>query len=163
MIFHKTIECTLGRILLVSDGSALTGLFFCDGKHYPVPGPDWRPAPELSIFQGVDSQLAEYLSGKRQQFEIPYRSRGTPFQESVWTAIGAIPFGATASYRDIAKKVGNSKSARAVGAAAGRNPIPVIIPCHRVIGKNGSLTGYGGGLERKRVLLDLEKRHHRKC
>ena len=163
MIFHTTIENTLGQILLVSDGSALTGLFFRDGKHYPELGPDWRPAPDHPIFQVVETQLAEYLSRKRREFEILQRPKGTPFQKMVWTAIGAIPFGATASYRDIAKKVGNLKSARAVGAAAGRNPIPVIIPCHRVVGQDGSLTGYGGGLERKRVLLDLEKRNTNRC
>jgi methylated-DNA-[protein]-cysteine S-methyltransferase len=156
MIFHTTIENTLGRILLVSDGSALTGLFFRDGKHHPEFGPEWRSAPDHPIFQMVESQLTEYLSGKRRRFEIPCSLQGTPFQKSVWTAIGTITFGATASYRDIAKKVGNSKSARAVGTSAGRNPISVIIPCHRVIGQNGSLTGYGGGLERKRVLLELE-------
>ena len=157
MILHTTIKNTLGRILLVSNGSALTGLFFQDGKHRPTPGPGWQSAPDHPLFIEVESQLMEYLSGNRLHFEIPHQSQGTPFQKIVWEVIGTIPYGVTASYRDIATKAGNPNAARAVGTAVGRNALSIIIPCHRVIGQNGTLTGYGGGLERKKLLLDLEK------
>ena len=163
MILHTTIKNTLGRILLVSNGPALTGLFFQDEKHRPAPGPGWQSAPDHPLFVGVENQLIEYLSGNRRQFEIPHQPQGTPFQKIVWEAISTIPYGVTASYRDIAKEVENPNAARAVGTAAGRNPLPVIIPCHRVIGQNGALTGYGGGLERKAFLLDLEKRSTKRC
>jgi methylated-DNA-[protein]-cysteine S-methyltransferase len=101
-------------------------------------------------------QLRAYFAGKLREFDLPLAARGTPFQRQVWEAVSAIPYGSTATYAEIAAAVGRPSACRAVGAANGRNPLPVIVPCHRVIGVAGGLTGYGGGLERKRSLLDLE-------
>ena len=106
----------------------------------------------------VADQLTEYFSGKRQTFELELAPRGTPFQLAVWNALLAIPYGDTISYAELARRIGKPAAVRAVGAANGANPIPVIIPCHRVIGSNGTLTGYGGGIERKQWLLALEGR-----
>ena len=103
-------------------------------------------------------QLREYFSGQRKQFELPYELRGTEFQKKVWAALEAIPYGQTRSYREIAQAVGNPKAVRAVGAANGKNPMWVVVPCHRVIGADGGLTGYAGGVELKRALLELEQR-----
>jgi methylated-DNA-[protein]-cysteine S-methyltransferase len=158
MISHTTIESPFGPILLTTEDSTLTGLFFHGQRHEPVPGPDWKPDPGSSLFKEAARQLAGYFSGRRRSFRIPLRPRGTPFQEKVWQAITTIPYGATASYRGLAEKIDKPNAVRAVGAAVGRNPISVIIPCHRVIGKDGSLTGYAGGLERKKALLDLEQK-----
>jgi methylated-DNA-[protein]-cysteine S-methyltransferase len=156
MVFHMTIESPLGPILLISDDSTLTGLYFRGQKHEPVSCPDWKPNPHSSLFQEAASQLAEYFSRRRRSFRVPVAPKGTPFQEKVWQAIAAIPYGETASYRDLAEKIGKPEAVRAVGTAVGRNPISVIIPCHRVIGRDDSLTGYAGGLDRKKALLDLE-------
>lgn len=103
-------------------------------------------------------QLREYFSGQRKQFELPYELRGTEFQKKVWAALEAIPYGQTRSYREIAQAVGNPKAVRAVGAANGKNPMWIVVPCHRVIGADGGLTGYAGGVELKRALLELEQR-----
>jgi methylated-DNA-[protein]-cysteine S-methyltransferase len=105
-------------------------------------------------------QLAAYFAGERTDFDLPLSPSGTPFQLSVWRALLSIPYGETISYRELARRIGNAKAVRAVGAANGRNPIPIIVPCHRVIGADGSLTGYGGGLPRKRLLLELEGAGH---
>lgn len=108
------------------------------------------------LLKQAKRQLDDYFAGKRERFDLPLEPEGTPFQRSVWNALQEIPFGVTCSYSDIAKRLGNPKSLRAVGAANGQNPIPIIIPCHRVIGRDGSMTGFGGGLERKRRLLTHE-------
>ncbi len=115
---------------------------------------DWRYDEEC--FQQALQQLAEYFNGSRQQFDVKIAPKGTVFQESVWQELCKIPFGQTASYGEIAKRIGNPKACRAVGLANAKNPLPIIVPCHRVIGKDGSLTGFGGGLEIKKQLLDLE-------
>ena len=109
--------------------------------------------------QAAQTQLEEYFSGERKEFDLPIKLDGTPFQVSVWEALQRIPYGETRSYRDIAEEIGNPNSYRAVGLANNKNPISVIIPCHRVIGANGYMIGYGGGLNKKRRLLDLEKKH----
>lgn len=119
------------------------------------------PPPGTRVWDGRNSalrrQLQEYFAGARRQFDLVLCPAGTPFQQAVWRALQAIPYGATCSYGDIARAIGRPKAVRAVGAANGRNPIPIVVPCHRVIGGDGSLTGYGGGLPRKRALLELER------
>lgn len=154
---YTTFDSPLGRILLVSDGSFLTGAYFSGQKYEPVPSQGWRPEPDLGIFQDASFQLHEYFSGRRRHFDIPLRLQGTPFQMRVWDALMEIPLGTTVSYGELAGRIKRKDAVRAVGAAVGRNPVSVIVPCHRVIGSGGSLTGYAGGLERKRALLDLEE------
>ncbi len=145
----------VGELLLVSDGDALTGLYML---------PDHRHAPPIQVHGRRDpaplrtaaAQLDAYFAGELTEFELPLAPRGTPFQCTVWDALRAIPYGQTTSYRDVASTIGRPTATRAVGAANGRNPISIVVPCHRVIGAGGALTGYGGGLERKRHLLALE-------
>jgi methylated-DNA-[protein]-cysteine S-methyltransferase len=153
---YTSFDSPLGQILLVSDGSLLTGAYFSGQKYEPVPAPGWRPEPDLGIFQDASLQLQEYFAGRRRQFGIPIHLQGTPFQMKVWNALLEIPLGSTVSYGELAGRIKRKNAVRAVGAAVGRNPVSVIVPCHRVIGSGGSLTGYAGGLERKRALLDLE-------
>lgn len=114
---------------------------------------------DAPAFADVVRQLEEYFRGERSTFEIVLSPRGTPFQREVWRALSSIPYATTTTYGAIARAVGRPRAVRAVGAANGQNPLPIVVPCHRVIGSDGTLTGYGGGLERKRVLLDLEARH----
>ena len=154
---YTTFDSPLGQILLVSDGSLLTGAYFSCQKYEPEPGPGWHREPDLGIFQDASLQLHEYFAGRRRQFDIPLHLRGTPFQMKVWNALLEIPLGSTVSYGELAGRIMRKDAVRAVGAAVGRNPVSVIVPCHRVIGSGGSLTGYAGGLQRKRALLDLEE------
>jgi len=146
----------LGRLLLTGDGRALTGLWMLDADR----GPAWAPAgavPSPETFRDVAAQLEAYFAGEAKEFTVPLAPSGTLFQLAVWTELTKIPYGSTATYGDIARAMGKRPVAsRAVGLANGANPISVIVPCHRVIGSDGSLTGYGGGLERKRLLLRLE-------
>lgn len=123
----------------------------------PCPVTDGDPSPISESSRTPLFQLHEYFAGRRRQFDIPLNLRGTPFQMKVWNALLDIPLGATVSYGELAGRIKRKDAVRAVGAAVGRNPVSVIVPCHRVIGSGGSLTGYAGGLERKRALLDLEK------
>lgn len=155
---YANFESPLGQILLVSDGSHLTGAYFSGQKYEPMPSPGhgWQPEPDLEIFRTASLQLREYFAGKRRHFDIPLHLQGTPFQMKVWNALLEIPHGSTVSYGELAELIKRKDAVRAVGAAVGRNPVSVIVPCHRVIGSGGSLTGYAGGLERKRSLLDLE-------
>jgi methylated-DNA-[protein]-cysteine S-methyltransferase len=122
--------------------------------HPPAGRAEWQH--DLDGFQEVDDQLAAYFAGELVTFDVRLRLEGTSFQQQVWAGLLEIPYGATTSYGDLATRIGNPKASRAVGLANGRNPIAIIVPCHRVIGSSGSLTGYGGGLDRKRSLLDLE-------
>jgi methylated-DNA-[protein]-cysteine S-methyltransferase len=150
---HAVIGSPLGPLTAVADGSELIGLYLADQQHLPdrrlfgVAGP---PLP------GLSDQLAEYFAGTRRAFELPLRPAGTPFQQRVWSALREVPYGATTTYGELAAAVGAPSAARAVGAANVRNPLCVVVPCHRVIGRDGSLTGYAGGLARKRLLLELE-------
>jgi methylated-DNA-[protein]-cysteine S-methyltransferase len=148
-LFH-TIDSPIGELLLTGDGHALTGLHM---EPFRV-SPDWRRDP--AAFAAAQEQLRAYFAGELREFDLPLAPHGTDFQMRVWEALRAIPYGETASYQEVAAMVGKPHASRAVGAANGRNPIAVIVPCHRVIGADGTLTGYGGGLERKRILLDLE-------
>jgi methylated-DNA-[protein]-cysteine S-methyltransferase len=147
-----------GELLLTSDGEALTGLHLPrhDGSPAPLTEPDsgWRR--DDRAFGDVCDQLRAYFAGERFAFDLPMRMTGTPFQRLAWNGLLTIPFGATVSYAEQARRIGRPAASRAVGAANGRNPIAIIVPCHRVIGSDGSLTGYGGGLDLKRGLLQFE-------
>lgn len=155
---HKTR--LLGDLLLTADATHLTGLYFLDCEHAPpvenAPVKDWLLNPQHTVFQQAREQLEEYFRGERTAFSIPVRWHGTDFQQSVWREIARIPHGQTITYSELARRAGKPDAIRAAGTATGRNPIGIIIPCHRVVGKNGSFGGYAGGLERKRRLLDLD-------
>lgn len=149
-------ESPIGELLLTGDGRSVTGLYMRpDDGFSPVVGSEWRRDPGL--FRDVERQLDAYFGGELTAFDLPLAPCGTPFQRAVWRRLTAIPYGATTTYGAIATALGRPSASRAVGAANGRNPISVIIPCHRVIGADGSLTGYGGGLPRKQRLLALER------
>ena len=153
---YSYADSPLGRILLTGDGSSLTGVYFVGQKYEAVPLSDWREERDSSLLSEARDQLSDYFAGKRTAFELPLAPAGTPFQQSVWRELITIPCGTTVSYGSLAKSLGAASSVRAAGAAIGRNPISIVIPCHRVLGSDGSLTGYAGGLERKRALLALE-------
>jgi methylated-DNA-[protein]-cysteine S-methyltransferase len=150
--YTTTIDSPVGPLLLTSDGESLTRLLF-DVR----PDPSWSTEPCALLDRAV-TQLREYFAGERTTFDLPLDPAGTPFQLTVWMALRDIPYAETINYGQLATRVGNARASRAVGLANGRNPISIVVPCHRVIGANGSLTGYGGGLDRKRTLLDLERR-----
>lgn len=152
---YTTIDSPIGRLLLGGDASALRLLWFLTSRRAPVPEPSWIESP--STFAPVVEQLQAYFAGRLRTFDVPLAIAGTPFQNKVWRALQDIPYGETESYGALARRLGDAKAVRAVGLANGSNPISIIIPCHRVIGANGSLTGYGGGLPVKRALLALEQ------
>jgi methylated-DNA-[protein]-cysteine S-methyltransferase len=147
----------LGELLLVADGEQLTGLYFDAQKYRPAQAAEWRHAPTLAVLGETRRQLAEYFARERRRFELPLAPAGSPFQRRVWTALCAIPYGETTSYGALAAGLGHPRAARAVGAANGRNPLGIVVPCHRVVGGGGRLTGYAAGLERKAALLALER------
>jgi methylated-DNA-[protein]-cysteine S-methyltransferase len=149
-------DSPLGRVLLTADGRAITGLYFVGQKHEVIPASGDVEEPCASPLAQAQAELAQYFAGQRQRFEVALAPEGTPFQKRAWRALAAIPWGVTVSYAALAKSLNAPRSVRAVAAAVARNPISVLIPCHRVIGSDGSLTGYAGGLERKRALLTLE-------
>jgi len=152
---HTTIDSPVGELTVVAEDGALLGLYY--------PGHKRRPAEDTfgeytdEGFEDVRAQLGEYFAGTRRTFDLPLAPRGTEFDRSVWQLLTEIPFGETRTYGDLAKRLGDPGLAQAVGAANGRNPISIIVPCHRVVGANGNLTGYAGGLDRKRNLLELEE------
>jgi methylated-DNA-[protein]-cysteine S-methyltransferase len=154
------MESPLGEILLVANsrGDALCGLYLERQKYFPVDADQWHDAPKLPVLRDGVAQLREYFAGTRTRFDVPVAPVGTPFQRDVWAAIGNVPFGETITYAELARRCGRPSAVRAAGAATGRNPITIVIPCHRIVGGDGSLTGYAGGLERKRALLELEAR-----
>lgn len=147
----------LGDILLVAAGDALCGIYFDGQKHGPAVDGQWREDARHSVLRAAAAQLAEYFSGARKRFDLPLAPAGTAFQRSVWSAIAAVPWGATLTYGELAARSGHPGCARAAGAATGRNPLSIVVPCHRIVGANGALTGYAGGLDRKRALLALER------
>lgn len=151
---YRTIDSPLGELLLAGEKNVLQLIGFPEGKGAITPHDDWREV--VGSFVEVENQLGEYFNGCRQVFDLELEPHGTPFQLRVLDALCDIPFGQTVSYGDIATAIGKPKAVRAVGAANGRNPLPIVIPCHRVIGANGSLTGFGGGLAAKSYLLNLE-------
>jgi methylated-DNA-[protein]-cysteine S-methyltransferase len=154
MTYWYEIDSPVGKLLLAGDGLHLTRLCFQSGLHPMRPDADWATSREP--FETAIAQLREYFQGRRRRFELPLAPAGTDFQRRVWRALAAIPYGKTMSYGELAHRIGNPRASRAVGLANGANPLPIIVPCHRVIGANGSLTGFGGGLPIKRALLALE-------
>lgn len=145
------LDSPVGPLLLARDESGITAISF----HPAEPRDEW--ARDDTAFDDAATQLREYFAGKRTTFDLPLSPRGTAFQLAVWNELQRIPYGQTRSYRDVALAIGKPEAIRAVGTANGANPIPIVVPCHRVIGSNGSLTGFGGGLKAKRFLLDLEQ------
>jgi len=156
-LYYKEMKSPVGKLTLVASANALVGVLWEKGpnrarhdgqrfdRHHP-------------ILVEAERQLTEYFAGKRSQFELPLEPRGTEFQKKVWGSLRRIPFGTTRSYMEIARAIGSPRACRAVGSATGKNPLPIVVPCHRVVGANGALTGFGGGLETKSKLLALEAR-----
>ena len=156
-MYYCYLPTPIGDLLLAGEREALCMIGFPQGAMRRDPEPDWIYNEQP--FGDARQQLNEYFAGERKEFDLPLALKGTEFQLEVLEELKKIPYGETTSYGDIAKRIGRPKAVRAVGAANGRNPIPIIVPCHRVIGSNGQLVGYGGGLERKRWLLEHEKRN----
>jgi methylated-DNA-[protein]-cysteine S-methyltransferase len=154
----RTIDSPVGTLTIAGDGTVVTNLRMTDQTHDPAGRGAWRHEP--SAFVDAVEQLHGYFDGERTGFDLALRMDGSTFQRSVWDALLGIPYGETTSYGEIARRVGKPGAARAVGLANGQNPIAIIVPCHRVIGADGSLTGYGGGLDRKVTLLQLERDHY---
>jgi methylated-DNA-[protein]-cysteine S-methyltransferase len=155
MLRYTSTDSPIGELLLVGDDRALRGLYMQAGRKATAIAPEWEHDP--SAFSDARSQLSEYFAGERTRFDVALAIEGTPFQRRVWRALQDIPYGETISYGELARRIDQPTAPRAVGLANGRNPISVILPCHRVIGADGTLTGYGGGTERKRLLLELEQ------
>jgi len=153
---QATIATPLGRMLLARSAKGLAGVWFEGQKHHPAPLTALR-RPDDALLRRAADQLHAYFAGDALVFDVPLDLQGTPFQRSVWQALLAIPAGETRSYGALAKALGSASAVRAVGGAVGRNPVSVIVPCHRVVGSDGSLTGYAGGVDRKRALLALEQ------
>ncbi len=155
---YTTIQTALGNMIVLSNPHSLEGLYFEGQKHGPKIDATWHNDPTSKLSLLVSTQLQEYSNETRQEFDIPYSfQKGTDFQQKVWKALLQIPYGTTMSYLELAELVGYPKSVRAVAAAVGKNPLALIVPCHRIIGSNGSLTGYAAGLDLKKKLLTLEK------
>lgn len=160
MKYTKFLRTPLGKMLVASDGDSITGVYFqtqLEPRHRFQAGPQMAlPSKVNAVMQKAEAQINEYFEGKRTSFDLPLSFEGTDFQKKVWGELLKIPFGTTISYKELAIRVGNEKGSRAVGTANSKNPISILVPCHRVIGENGSLTGYAGGLENKKYLLSLE-------
>jgi methylated-DNA-[protein]-cysteine S-methyltransferase len=154
--FFTVVDSPIGELMLTSDGAALTGLWLEEHAGRAVAGPADGWKRDASAFREAVAQVRAYVAGELRVFSLPLAAEGTAFQRRVWAALAEIPFGETRSYGEIAGRIGQPGAARAVGLANGSNPISIVVPCHRVIGANGTLTGYGGGLERKRWLLEHE-------
>ena len=149
-------DSPLGRIILAATGEQLVGVWF-DGQRHQPDTSTWPEATDHPVLQLAKTQLSEYFAGQRTTFELPLAlDRGTDFQQAVWRALLSVPSGATVTYSELSQRVGKPAAVRAVGGAVGRNPLSIVVPCHRVLGANGALTGYAGGLERKTALLHLE-------
>lgn len=158
-MFYTHLTSPLGTLLVAADDSGLRHISFPKGAEPAPPGPDW--SEDENPLREPIRQLRAYFAGDLETFDLPLAPQGTPFQQKVWTELCEIPYGETISYGELARRIGNPNASRAVGLANGSNPIPIIIPCHRVIGSNGKLTGYGGGLPIKEKLLALEQRQLR--
>jgi methylated-DNA-[protein]-cysteine S-methyltransferase len=156
MIRFARIATPIGALFATAAGGALTGLYFEGGRHAPDICAHWTEDPGYAPLARCAQQLVDYFAGARRAFDLPLEPGGTEFQRRVWGEIAKIPFGETLTYAELAKRAGAPGSARAAGAATGRNPHSILVPCHRVVGSDGSLTGYAGGLERKTALLALE-------
>jgi methylated-DNA-[protein]-cysteine S-methyltransferase len=159
-MFQCHFDSPLGEVLLAATEHGLAGVWFVEGQQHMPDTSGWHTNDTHPTLQKAAQQLAEYFSGQRHNFDLPlYTTWGTPFQRAVWQALQRIPYGHTRSYGDIARDIGKSKATRAVGAAIGQNPHTIVVPCHRVVGVNGSLTGFAGGLGRKTYLLAHESKH----
>lgn len=156
MMRYTYLDSPVGPLLIAGDEAGIRRIGFPGGKHVLEPEPDW--VEDAAALAGARAQLAAYFAGELTGFDLPLAPETTPFQGRVLAELRKVPYGATVSYGELAKRVGNPKASRAVGMANGRNPIPIVIPCHRVIGADGDLTGFGGGLDTKRRLLALERR-----
>ena len=158
-MYYCYVETPIGELLVAGDTAGLSMIGFPKGSMRREPEPDWifneKPLAEAC------RQLQEYFSGKRREFDLPLRLSGTEFQVSVLEALCNIPYGETVSYGEVARRIGRPRAVRAVGAANGRNPLPIVVPCHRVVGSTGDLTGFGGGLDTKEALLRLEAENNR--
>ncbi|WP_122261185.1 methylated-DNA--[protein]-cysteine S-methyltransferase [Ornithinimicrobium cerasi] len=153
-----TVDSPVGPLALVSDGTNLTGVFFEEHRHAPGDlGPDTPLTQAPPVLRNAAVQLEEYFRGERQDFDLPVTAVGTDFQRRVWALLRTIPYGRTWSYGQLAVALGQPGASRAVGLANGRNPVSIVVPCHRVVGSDGAITGYGGGVARKQQLLDLER------
>jgi methylated-DNA-[protein]-cysteine S-methyltransferase len=157
---YSYLESPIGTLLIVGDDQAIARIEFPKDGQARRPEPGWQESARGPIAEAI-RQLRQYFAGQRADFDLPLAPQGTGFQLAVWKHLQEIPYGETISYGELAKRVGNPKAARAVGAANGSNPIPIVIPCHRVIGSNGKLTGFGGGLPTKEALLALEAKQLR--
>jgi methylated-DNA-[protein]-cysteine S-methyltransferase len=153
-----TMASPLGTLQLTAEGGRLTGVHFPGQKHDRPAQPGWQRNDDEPVLAQARRQLVEYFAGGRTRFDLPLAPAGTPFQQAVWRALLAVPFGATSTYGAIARAVGRPSAVRAVGSAVGANPLGIVVPCHRIVGRDGSLTGYAAGLERKARLLALERR-----
>ena len=147
----------IDELLLIADPTKLVGIYFADWKHAPAVQRDWKLDPQQPILKAAAREIEDYLNGKRTKFSVPLHFAGTEFQRKVWEQLQAIPYGETISYSELARRAGNPRAVRAAGSANGRNPFCIMVPCHRVIAKDGTIGGYAGGLARKRHLLAVEK------
>lgn len=158
---HAVVDSPLGPLTVVERDGGLAGLRLPGQRHRPPAERDG--VRDDGALPEVRAQLSAYFAGQLREFDVPLAAGGTPFQVAVWAALRAVPYGSTCTYAELARAVGRPTAVRAVGAANGRNPVCVVVPCHRVVGASGDLTGYAGGLERKRFLLDLERASRREC
>ena len=156
MRIYDLYQSPQGEILLAATGAGVSGVYFSGQKYFPERESEWRRDDQNALLRQAKQELAEYFAGARRRFDVALDPSGTPFQRTVWSAICTVRYGETISYGELARRAGAVGQARAAGAATGRNPIGIIVPCHRILGADGSLTGYAGGLERKRALLALE-------
>ncbi|MGH8121158.1 MAG: methylated-DNA--[protein]-cysteine S-methyltransferase [Rudaea sp.] len=156
-IYYDYLQTAVGKLLLAMDGQGLRHIDFENGKHPVAIGEDWEPGP--GALHEARAQLKAYFAGTLTRFDLPLAPQGTEFQQQVWLELLRIPYATTTTYGEIARRLGDTLATRAVGSANGRNPLPIVVPCHRVVGANGDLTGFGGGLPVKRFLLDHEQRH----
>lgn len=157
-LFYKEMESPVGKLKLVASANALIAVLWERERPNRVKLAMLQHDPQQPILIETERQLREYFAGTRNQFDLPLEPTGTEFQKKVWRALQEIPFGQTRSYLDLAKSIGSAKAVRAVGAANGKNPLSIVVPCHRIVGANGTLTGFAGGLEAKAKLLALEAR-----
>lgn len=156
-LVQSRYESPLGPVTLAASDAGLAGLWFEGQKHFPAPAQSWPQQPAHAVLQEAAKQLTAYFAGQRSHFDLPLDLRtGTAFQQAVWQALVQIPCGTTCNYAALSQAIGRPSAVRAVGAAIGRNPLSVVVPCHRVMGSGGALTGYAGGLDRKSALLRLE-------
>lgn len=157
MIVYTEIDNPIVRLAVAGDDQGIRRIHFLNGKDRWKPQPEWKRDDRARALRNAVRELRAYFAGELRQFSLPLAPVGTPFQLDVWNALRAIPYGETRSYGELAARIGRPSAVRAVGAANGANPLPIVVPCHRVIGSNGSLTGFGGGIPLKQALLELER------